>query len=119
MVLHIQVRIMVLAFSVLSPSSNGDMWKRPMEEQQRAIVEILLITLGAGLAIPLGGWFSYFERLRNSPFLEKVHPFSNALGGGLLLSAVCLALIPEGIKHSGKIEVALSFLMGGTLPTFT
>lgn len=84
-----------------------------MKENEKAIFEILLITLGAGLAIPLGGWLSYFEKLRNSRFLERIRPFSNALGGGLLLSAVCLALIPKGLEHSGKLQVAISFLAGG------
>lgn len=65
------------------------------------------------MAIPLGGAISYVEKINNSALVEKIKPFIVALGGGILLSAISLVLIPKGIESLNLFEVSLSFLLGG------
>ncbi|MDZ7804981.1 hypothetical protein [Thiohalophilus sp.] len=76
---------------------------------------ILLYTALAGACIPLGGFLAKIERIRPNWVENEFRHFVIAFGGGVLLSAVALVLIPEGIGHLDNRAglIALIVLAGG------
>lgn len=79
------------------------------------LVSILIYTTLAGACIPLGGFLAKIERIRPNWVENELRHFVIAFGGGVLLSAVSLVLIPEGIAYldNGAWLVALTVLAGG------
>lgn len=77
--------------------------------------ELLLISLFAGIAIPLGAILTYAEKLLPQKINKELNHAVVAFGGGALLSAVALVLVPEGIEKISLISVAISFCGGGIL----
>jgi len=78
------------------------------------ITQILLYTLCAGACIPLGGVIAYFERIKPKWLENELRHSVIAFGGGILLAAVALILVPEGteyVDHSALSVVI--FLSGG------
>ncbi|WP_332874305.1 divalent cation transporter [Bowmanella yangjiangensis] len=74
----------------------------------------MLLALAAGLAIPLGGWLATIGNFRARWLELEFRHFIIALGGGVLLGAVALVLIPEGLTQTGKAGWAiLVFFAGG------
>lgn len=67
----------------------------------------------AGLAIPAGAWLGRIERLRSEWLEKELRHSIIAFGGGILLAAVALALVPEGLKHLSTPVAAAWFLGGG------
>lgn len=79
------------------------------------LVPMLLFTLAAGACIPLGGWLARFERIRPAWLENEVRHFVLAFGGGVLLAAVALVLLPQGMAYvQVPLEVGGWFLAGGT-----
>lgn len=76
---------------------------------------ILLLTLMAGLAMPLGGLFATIDSLRPNWLNEELRHSVTAFGGGALLSAVALVLVPEGVEPFEPWLSAGLFLLGGIL----
>ncbi len=74
---------------------------------------ITLLTLMAGIAIPVGAILAYFERIRPSWLETELRHSVIAFGGGALLAAVGLVLVPEGCKDLPMWGVAISFALGG------
>lgn len=74
---------------------------------------MLLLTLMAAAAMPLGGWLAMIEHLRPRWLDQEVRHSVLAFGGGVLLAAVALVLIPEGIEGLGTWSIAIWFLAGG------
>ena len=58
---------------------------------------MLLCTLAAGACIPLGGWLASVERIRPKWLEQELRHFVMAFGGGVLLAAVTLVLLPQGV----------------------
>lgn len=77
--------------------------------------EAMILSLIAGVAIPIGGIVSSFENIRPLWLERELRHSVIAFGGGVLISAVALVLIPEGIKGLSVIAVMLSFMSGGFL----
>lgn len=76
---------------------------------------LFLLTLGAGLAMPLGALVaSYGRRADRSAENEFSHTVM-AFGGGALLSAVALVLVPDGIQELNPVAASACFLLGGLL----
>lgn len=71
------------------------------------------MTLVAGLAMPLGGVISNYTHFNSQLLEEKINHFLVGFGGGALLSAVALVLVPEGLKNLNSLYVAASFISGG------
>ena len=70
------------------------------------LLTVLATTLLAGLAMPLGALIARFENV-SSEWLEQEFRHSvMAFGGGALLSAVALVLVPEGIAHLNAFLLA-------------
>jgi len=74
---------------------------------------IVLWTLLAGAAMPLGGALACFERIKPGWLENEFRHFVIAFGGGALLSAVALVLVPEGMAGLSIPAVAFWFLLGG------
>ncbi|MEE4166776.1 MAG: hypothetical protein V2I35_12310 [Desulfocapsaceae bacterium] len=76
------------------------------------IYEAMLLALAAGIAIPVGGLLASVERIQpywlESEFRHAVISF----GGGALLAAIAMVLVPEGIKNLSVPSVCIYFLGG-------
>jgi ZIP family zinc transporter len=76
-----------------------------------------LIVLGlasvAGLAMPAGACLARIERIRPNWLDNELRHGVIAFGGGALLSAVALVLVPEGIHGLSTLSTALCFSGGG------
>ncbi len=74
--------------------------------------KVVGLTLLAGMAMPLGAILAVrFSRRDSSP--PEIETGIMAFGGGALLSAVALVLVPEGIENLSILPVAIAFLSGG------
>jgi ZIP family zinc transporter len=75
---------------------------------------MLLLTASAGACIPLGGLFARVERIRPQWLETEFRHSVIAFGGGVLVAAVALVLVPEGnrLLPSPTLAVGL-FLAGG------
>jgi ZIP family zinc transporter len=79
---------------------------------------ILIFTLGAGICIPIGGMIARFERIQPLWLEEELRHFVIALGGGILLGAVALVLVPEGIDEMDNSIFAVPVLLTGGIAFF-
>lgn len=78
------------------------------------LFEILLYTTLAGAAIPVGGLIARIEHLQSRWLERELRHFIIAMGGGIMLAAVALVLIPEGIENTHHpLGVILAFAAGG------
>lgn len=73
---------------------------------------VLLLAGLAGLATPLGGIFAYFEHIRAKELHEEVLHAIMSFGGGVLLAAVALVLVPEGMEELSLIPIVATFIGG-------
>jgi len=71
---------------------------------------VILSTLLAGFAMPLGAMVACFE---SKWINDEIKHGVIAFGGGALLSAVALVLVPEGIAHLNPLSACAFFIMGG------
>lgn len=74
---------------------------------------LISVTLLAGLTMPLGALIARFEHIRPRWIEEELRHSVMAFGGGALLSAIGLVLIPEGIKNQSMLLASLYFIGGG------
>lgn len=77
-----------------------------------AIHYALLLSLFAGLAIPLGGLLARFEHISNTVVEARFVKAVTAFGGGALLSAIALVLVPEGAEVL-PVAIAVGLLLAG------
>ncbi|MCU4674474.1 divalent cation transporter [Catenovulum sp. 2E275] len=77
------------------------------------LITVLLLTLMAGLAMPLGGLLACIEHIRPCWLENELRHAIIAFGGGALLAAIALVLVPDGIKHLSLIPAVVFFLLGG------
>ncbi len=82
------------------------------------IAAILFLTVAAGAGIPLGGFVASFERLRSRWLEEELRHFLIALGGGILLGAVAVVLVPEGVASMQGSRLAIPIVLAGGLAFF-
>lgn len=73
---------------------------------------IVLLTLLAGATIPLGGLLAAIESIRPRWLEEDFRHFIIAFGGGALLAAVALVLVPEGSEAVPVWQVGLWMILG-------
>lgn len=76
------------------------------------MIELLLMTLLAGAAIPVGGGLAMVERIRPRWLEDEFRHSVIAFGGGVLLSAVAVVLVPEGMAGVGSLW-GIAFFVGG------
>ncbi|NRA59927.1 MAG: divalent cation transporter [Psychrobium sp.] len=74
---------------------------------------VILSSLFAGLAMPLGAAIACFEKIEREWLEQEFRHSVMAFGGGTLLSAVALVLVPEGIANLEPIIGCFWFVVGG------
>ena len=75
---------------------------------------MLICTVCAGACIPLGGALAKIEKLRPKWLDNELRHFIIAFGGGILLGAVALVLVPEGVAFVDHPTIsAVLLLLGG------
>ena len=74
--------------------------------------------MAAGICIPVGGFVASFERIHSQWLEKELRHFIIALGGGILLGAVMLVLVPEGIENMGDSVWGILFIVAGGLIFF-
>ncbi|MEZ6234473.1 MAG: hypothetical protein R3B68_09820 [Phycisphaerales bacterium] len=79
------------------------------------VLVMLLLTTIAGLAMPAGALLAQLERVRPRWLEQELRHSIIAFGGGVLLAAVALVLVPEGIGTMAWPWAAGLFLAGGVL----
>ncbi len=79
-------------------------------------LEIVLLTAAAGACIPLGGLLASIEGLRPHWLEREFRHFLIAFGGGILVGAVALVLVPQGIESLRGSPLAIPvFFAGGCM----
>lgn len=73
----------------------------------------LLLALVAGLSIPLGAALSGWKGFREFCLHRELDSFVTYLGGGALLAALALVLVPEGMAKVPVLPAVMAFLAGG------
>lgn len=74
---------------------------------------VIGLTLMAGMAMPAGALLAGVERVRPKWLDQELRHGIIAFGGGALLSAVALVLVPEGIAKVDALVSASCFIVGG------
>ncbi len=82
------------------------------------IITIIILTSAAGICIPLGGVIASFEHLLPDWLEQEFRHFVIAFGGGILLGAVAIVLIPEGVSGMNGSMLAIPFIMIGGFTFF-
>lgn len=77
------------------------------------LLTLIATTLLAGLAMPLGAAIAKFENIRSEWMQDEFRHSVIAFGGGALLSAVSLVLVPEGILNVEPLPASFCFIAGG------
>jgi ZIP family zinc transporter len=75
--------------------------------------QALLFSFLAGLAIPAGGLIAAVEHIQPAWLEQEFRHSMISLGGGALLAAVCLVLVPEGLQHLPITLAGTAFFAGG------
>jgi len=79
------------------------------------VLEVLLLTLLAGASIPAGAALAMIERIRPDWLEEEFRHSVIAFGGGVLLAAVALVLVPDGAESLPALVSVALFLIGGVV----
>ena len=77
------------------------------------LAELLLWTALAGACIPLGAGLGQIEHLRPRWLEQEFRHFVIAFGGGVLVGAVALVLVPEGVARLPHPVAAAGLLLAG------
>lgn len=77
------------------------------------VLEVIVLTTLAGITIPIGGFLALIERIHPQWLEEEFRHSVIAFGGGVLLAAVALVLVPEGISEQPPLVAAAAILCGG------
>ncbi len=75
----------------------------------------LLLALMAGLSIPAGAAVANSDRLARFCKKRELDSFVAYFGGGALMAAIALVLVPDGMTAAPMTVAAISFLAGGLL----
>jgi len=73
----------------------------------------LVLAFLAGLSIPVGALIASNVSLRNIGLQHEIDSFVSYFGGGALLAAIALILLPHGIEHSSVVPASIVFFLGG------
>lgn len=79
------------------------------------LVQIVVLSLIAGLAMPIGASIAAVERISPRWLETEVRHGVIAFGGGALLSAVTLVLVPKGVSNLSSLLVVACFSAGGII----
>lgn len=82
------------------------------------IVAILVFTIAVGACIPLGGTLASFEHVHARWLEQELRHFLIALGGGILLGAVAVVLVPQGVASMQQSMWAIPLVLAGGVVFF-
>lgn len=78
------------------------------------IIKIVLYTLCAGVCIPVGGVLANVNNIRPSWIENEFRHSVIAFGGGILVAAVALVLVPDGMRYIDNVLLgSFVFVCGG------
>ena len=77
------------------------------------LLKIIVYTLCAGACIPLGGALAHVERIRPQWLENEFRHAIIAFGGGILVAAVALVLVPEGTDYVNQSGLNVFILLAG------
>jgi len=80
-----------------------------------SLASILALALAAGLSIPAGAILASSTRLRSICLRNEIDSFVSYFGGGALIAAISLVLVPRGLENLSILAAAAAFLVGGLL----
>ena len=75
----------------------------------------MLLTTMAGAAIPIGGVIAMFEKISPQWIEEEFRHSVIAFGGDVLISAVALVLVPEGVQVLSLGWIVAAFVAGAVV----
>ena len=78
-----------------------------------ALPNILGISIIAGLTIPVGGLLARFEHIQPRWLEDELRHSIIAFGGGVLIAAIALVLVPEGTRLLPSFVAVVLFGAGG------
>jgi ZIP family zinc transporter len=78
-----------------------------------SILVVVLLAAMAGFAMPAGAVLARWENIQPDWLEQEFRHSVIAFGGGALLSAVALVLIPESLHRLGAVAPVLAFVAGG------
>lgn len=76
------------------------------------VLTIIILTGLAGACIPLGGLLARFEKFRPQWLDKEFRHFVIAFGGGILIGAIAVVLVPGGQKPTQCAAVSDTDLSG-------
>lgn len=82
------------------------------------ILTIVLLTVLAGGCIPIGGVIASYEHIRPNWLEKEFRHFLIAFGGGIMLGAVSIVLVPEGISSMSDSMFAIPIIAVGGFAFF-
>ena len=85
----------------------------------KEILTIIFLTFAAGSCIPLGGIAARIENFRPNWLNKELRHSLIAFGGGILLGAVTVVLVPEGVSSMRGSLLAIPITLIGGLCFFT
>lgn len=77
------------------------------------LLHTMLLALAAGMSIPAGAAISSNRWLGELCRRHEIDSFVSFFGGGALLAAIALVLIPFGIEHTPILPAGIAFMTGG------
>lgn len=79
---------------------------------------IIILSAAAGSCIPIGGLIASFEHIRPNWLEQEFRHFLIAFGGGILLGAVSVVLVPEGTEFMSDSVFSIPVVLAGGLTFF-
>ncbi|MDZ7685399.1 MAG: divalent cation transporter [Gammaproteobacteria bacterium] len=79
------------------------------------LIETMVLATAAGMSIPAGAAIASNRRLRDFCYRHELDSFVSFFGGGALLAAIALVLVPFGMEHSSSGPAGVAFFAGGAI----
>lgn len=76
------------------------------------LILVVIFTLIAGIAMPVGAAIACVERIRPLWLENELRHGVTAFGGGALLSAVAFTLVPDGVVNLNPLFASIYFFAG-------
>ncbi|WP_394183995.1 ZIP family metal transporter [Marinomonas posidonica] len=77
------------------------------------LLHAFFLTFFAGIAMPVGAIIAHFLHIKPIWLEKEILHGITAFGGGALMSAVALVLVPEGISNFNPLQATGVFVSGG------
>ncbi len=97
---------------------QGFRWGNFCQMEQNYFRDLVLLSLAAGAAIPVGGAFGAISSIYPKWLNEEWKHGIIAFGGGALISAVALVLVPEGSHYLSDFWSISAVISGGVAFAF-